>query len=77
MKREYRRNPILNALIDPVKRKKLKAISLQLRLAGKTKDWVNVKPNGEPSDMTYLEMVRYGVNGVDFKIMQELLEVTE
>ena len=77
MKREYKRNPILLALIDPTKRSKFKSICNHLRLAGETQDFINLKASGEPSKRSFLSLLDYGLSGINFETISGWIEATE
>jgi len=77
MKQAYKHNPILLSLIDPDKRRKLKAICLRLKTCGETQDFTNIKPNGEPGKRKFLDMLSYGISGISFETINDWLEATE
>ncbi len=65
---------IIEALADKKVRARLKSIYWRLNQAGTTDDYSRVDEDGKPGKITYLELVRYGIGGVSFKTIGELLD---
>jgi hypothetical protein len=66
---------LIFALADKRKEAMLRSVCLALRYKGKTKDYANVDSKGEPTDVEYLELVRYGLNGCTMKVIADILKV--
>ncbi len=45
----------------------------QLELAGKTKDYCDFDSKGEPRDVSYLAMVRFGIDGLTLQQIRDVL----
>jgi hypothetical protein len=71
MKHINRGNPpesLILALVDKKMEAKLRTICYRLKEKGKTKDYAN------DCDITYLDLLQYGLSGITFTRINELLE---
>jgi len=66
---------LIFALADKNKEAKLRSICLRLSMLSKTKDYSNIDKSGNPEDVEYLELVRYGLNGVTLAVIADILKV--